>query len=94
MPAWTRSKQADHEPAARPAPRVCKDECVVTDFNTVGDGPADDRDALQSAIDATRSQNKTLRLPAGTYRTTAYLDCRGAYGNRVGASRPCWSSMN
>lgn len=61
-----------HHAAAPPG--TCTEECVVSDFGAVGDGKADDRDALQSAIDAARSQNKTLRFPAGTYRITKYLD--------------------
>lgn len=65
---------AAHCNGSRPVIQLCRDECVVTDFGAVGDGQADDRDALQGAIDAARSQNKTLRFPAGTYRITKYLD--------------------
>ena len=39
-----------------------------------GDGVADDRSALQAAINAARTANKTLILPAGTYRITDFLD--------------------
>ena len=44
------------------------------DHGAIGDGVADDTIALQSAIDAARSSNGTLRLTDGQYRITSYLD--------------------
>jgi polygalacturonase len=46
----------------------------VTDHGTVGDGVADDTLALQSAINAARENNSTLRLQDGQYRITSFLD--------------------
>src|SRR5262245_38724110 len=46
------------------------------DFGAVGDGFADDTDALQAALDTIRSPTgpPVLFLPAGTYRITRCLD--------------------
>ena len=44
------------------------------DFGAVGDGVADDTDAIQQAIDAQRAKaNKIVYFPPGTYRTTRTL---------------------
>lgn len=49
------------------------------------DGVADDRAALQAAIDAAHSQRKPLLLPGGTARLGGPLDFRRRYVNMVGA---------
>lgn len=48
---------------------------VKRDFGAVGDGKADDTDALQKALDALRPHDRAsvLYLPAGTYRITRTL---------------------
>jgi len=56
----------DAEP---PRPRVRTD---VRDFGAVGDGVADDSEALEAAAKAT-PRNGVLYLPAGTYRLTRVL---------------------
>ncbi|PZF84759.1 right-handed parallel beta-helix repeat-containing protein [Jiangella anatolica] len=44
------------------------------DFGAVGDGVADDTDAIQQAIDAQQAKpNKIVYFPPGTYRTTRTL---------------------
>lgn len=60
------------------------------EFGAVGDGVADDTDAIQQAIDAQRERaNKIVYFPPGTYRTTRTLvvpDIEGAGGanfNRI-----------
>mmetsp|Transcript_9600 Transcript_9600/g.17540 ORF Transcript_9600/g.17540 Transcript_9600/m.17540 type:complete len:531 (+) Transcript_9600:68-1660(+) len=46
----------------------------VTDFGALGDGQNDDTTAIQTAIDFSRNNSKTLHFPAGTYRITKFLD--------------------
>lgn len=45
----------------------------VLDYGAVGDGAADDRSAIQSAIEAAEAGD-TVYLPAGTYRVTSWED--------------------
>ena len=48
----------------------------VEDFGAVGNGVADDTAAIQAAINSLgASTGGTIYLPAGTYRTTAILNC-------------------
>ena len=44
---------------------------VITDFEAIGDGIADDRAAIQKAIDhAVANNTGGILLPAGTYRVS------------------------
>lgn len=47
----------------------------VTDFGAIGDGVADDRQAIQSAIDALEAypEVNTLYFPSGTYRLNSHI---------------------
>lgn len=68
------------------AEKVSKSEIVlsVKDFGAVGNGVADDTAAIQAALDAANSSTSDLtvataavRLPPGTYKTTAPLEVAG-----------------
>ncbi|MFA9262785.1 MAG: glycosyl hydrolase family 28-related protein, partial [Undibacterium sp.] len=52
----------------------------AADYGTVGDGVANDTDALQAAVAAAKAAKKPLFFPAGTYLLTApiVLDWHGA----------------
>lgn len=76
--------------SASPAPFDVTDATTPQDFGAVGDGVADDTDAVQQAIDAQLERlNKIVYFPPGTYRTTRPLvvpDIEGAGGgnfNRI-----------
>lgn len=57
----------------------------VSDYGAVGNGVADDTDALQDAIDAAiAAKGGIIFLPQGTYRTTAPLDFSGMKGSPRG----------
>ena len=59
---------------------------LVADHGAVGDGVTDDTLALQSAINAARENNSTLRLHDGQYRITSFLD----WGDWTGISVRDW----
>jgi hypothetical protein len=50
-----------------------RDVVSVKDFGAVGDGSADDTNAVQSAIYACESSQKTLFIPSGNYKITSPL---------------------
>lgn len=50
---------------------------AIYDFSAAGDGVADDTAKLQAAIDEAILRGVELKLPAGTYRTTAGLVANG-----------------
>lgn len=60
---------------------------VKTRFGAVGDGKADDAQALQKALDSFKSQRydsaNTIDLPPGTYRITRTLRWKDLYGRRI-----------
>lgn len=62
---------ADARPSPRHAP-VPEHADIVEATGLVGDGVADDTEALQEALDSL-SAGQTLRLPAGTFRTTQFV---------------------
>lgn len=55
---------------------------AVVDYGATGNGSTDDTNALQNAIDAAIAAERSLFIPAGTYKITAALDMR-ADGLRV-----------
>lgn len=56
----------------------------VKDFGAVGDGVTDDTAAIQAAIDA--ANGGTVYVPAGTYKTSATLNCTVIGASIVGDS--------
>lgn len=57
----------------------------VLDFGAVGDGVADDTEALQDAIDAAAANDiKTILFPFGTYKITATLNLSAKQINLIG----------
>lgn len=62
---------ADARPSPRHAP-IPEHADIVEATGLVGDGEADDTEALQAALDSL-SEGQTLRLPAGTFRTTQFV---------------------
>lgn len=65
---------------------------VKTDFGAVGDGKADDTDALQKALDSLATSYKQgeshLWFPVGTYRITRTLVCTGRAGIGILGEHP------
>lgn len=60
--------------AAQATPADAANTTTPQDFGAVGDGLADDTDAIQQAIDAQQERtNKIVYFPPGTYRTTRTL---------------------
>lgn len=62
------------------------DWCNVRDFGAVGDGVADDTEALQAGLDAISAKNahnRTLFFPEGTYRVTKTLFQNYTYGAQL-----------
>ena len=62
------------------------DWCNVRDFGAVGDGVADDTEALQAGLDAIsadNAHNRTLFFPEGTYRVTKSLFQNYTYGAQL-----------
>lgn len=57
-------------------PRLVGAGVSASQFGAVGDGVADDTDAIQAAIDALPAAGGLLHLPAGTYRLTDVLAAR------------------
>ena len=47
------------------------------DFGVVGDGIADDTDALQSAIDSAKERGLAINIPSGIYNYSYHLDIDG-----------------
>jgi hypothetical protein len=59
--------------AACGAPEPAGERADVTAFGAVGDGRADDTEALQAALDAVGDRGGTVLLPPGAYRVTGPL---------------------
>lgn len=59
--------------AACGAPEPAGERTDVTAFGAVGDGRADDTEALQAALDAVGDRGGAVVLPPGAYRVTAPL---------------------
>lgn len=68
------SSIASHQPSSPIAKQTCKVAAVINvkdvPFLAVGDGVADDRAAIQRAIDAARDSGGEVLIPAGNYRVT------------------------
>jgi hypothetical protein len=76
------SVRTEHLFAQTPAPRLASQQdssrtANVRTFGAVGDGVADDTDAIQRALDAER----TVFFPPGTYRVQCLPDPPFTYGN-------------
>lgn len=65
-------------------PNLGSSEAVLVDG--VGDGVADDRVAIQNAINAAISLGKPVHFPPGTYRISKYIYVNAAENLRISAS--------
>ena len=62
----------DFEEVAPPLPMPAG-ALSITDFGATPDDTSDDSAAIQSAIDAARTQGKALYIPRGTFETKSYV---------------------
>ena len=59
------------------------DALSVKSYGATGNGVSDDRVAINSAISAAITANKSLLFPPGTYKTSKYIDVANANGLRI-----------
>lgn len=64
----------------------------VKDFNVIGDGIADDSDALQRAIDAAAIKGETLYLPAGKYLITKSINVKPGVSIKGASNAPRYNT--
>lgn len=67
--------QAGTGAVARTVDSKLKDVVSVKDFGAVGDGVADDRLAIEAAIQAAAATGGTVFFPKGTYGINRYISC-------------------